>query len=124
MREKAAVLLLAHGSPDSPEGVPEFLNSIAGGRSLPDHVVEEVQRRYTLVGRSPLTEISLRQGRALARELGLPVYVGMRNWRPFIADVVKQMSAEGITRAVAIPMAPQNSRTSVGLYRKALEAAQ
>jgi ferrochelatase len=48
----------------------------------------------------------------------------MRNWRPFIADVVKQMSAEGITRAVAIPMAPQNSRTSVGLYRKALEAAQ
>src|SRR5687768_2294726 len=105
MREKTAVLLLAHGSPDSPEGVPEFLNSITGGRGLRDHVVKEVQRRYTLVGRSPLTEITLRQGTALARELSLPVYVGMRNWRPFIADVVKQMSSDGITRAIAIPMA-------------------
>ena len=44
----------------------------------------------------------------------------MRNWKPFIADTVRTMKADGIERAVAICLAPQNSRTSVGLYRAAL----
>jgi ferrochelatase len=122
--EKTAVLLLAHGSPESPADIPEFLLSITGGRALPEHVVKEVQHRYALIGRSPLTEITLKQGEDLARALGMPVYVGMRNWRPFIAEVVQQMAADGVTRAIAIPMAPQNSQTSVGQYRKVLEAAQ
>ena len=55
----------------------------------------------------------------LSKALDLPVYVGMRNWKPYIADVVRQMRADGITSAVAICLAPQNSRTSVGLYRRA-----
>jgi ferrochelatase len=57
---------------------------------------------------------------ALARELNLPVYAGMRNWKPFIVDVTQEMTNAGVTRAIAICMAPQNSRTSVGLYRSAL----
>ena len=68
-----------------------------------------------------MNEITARQGELLAAELGLPVYVGMRNWKPLIPDVVKTMSVEGIQRAVAICLAPQNSRTSVGLYRKAVD---
>jgi ferrochelatase len=52
----------------------------------------------------------------------IPVYVGMRNWRPYIADVVKQMRTDGVEEAAVICMAPQNSRTSVGLYRRAVEA--
>jgi len=123
MSENPAILLLAHGSPESPEGIPEFLDSITGGRGLPEQVVKEVQRRYELIGRSPLTKMTLQQGEALARELRMPVYVGMRNWRPFISDVVQQMAGDGVTRAIAIPMAPQNSRTSVGLYRQSLEGA-
>jgi ferrochelatase len=46
----------------------------------------------------------------------------MRNWRPYIPDVVKQMRADGVEEAAVICMAPQNSRTSVGLYRRAVEA--
>jgi len=46
--------------------------------------------------------------------------VGMRNWRPLVGDVVAEMQRAGIARAVAICLAPQNSRTSVGLYREAL----
>ena len=117
---RTAVLLLAHGSPDSVEEVPEFLLRVTGGRPLPKPVVEEVKRRYALIGRSPLTELTLKQGELLAHELGLPVYVGMRNWKPFIADAVRAMTSEGIQRAVAICLAPQNSRTSVGLYRSDL----
>jgi protoporphyrin/coproporphyrin ferrochelatase len=114
------VLLLAHGSPDSVDDVPEFLSRVSGGRSLPAQVIEEVKHRYGLIGRSPLTELTLQQGKLLARELSLPVYVGMRNWRPFVADVLHTMAADRTTRAVVICLAPQNSRTSVGLYRSAL----
>ena len=117
---KTAVLLLAHGSPDSVEDVPAFLLQVTGGRPLPPQVVEEVKHRYGLIGRSPLTELTLKQGELLAHELGMPVYVGMRNWRPVIADAVKAMSADGTAHAVVICLAPQNSRTSVGLYRSAL----
>src|SRR5712692_10129205 len=117
---KTAVLLLAHGSPDSVDEVPEFLLQVTGGRSLSALVIEEVKRRYQLIGRSPLTELTLKQGELLARELRLPVYVGMRNWKPFITDAVRRMTADGVKRAAAICLAPQNSRTSVGLYRSAL----
>ena len=116
---QTAVLLLAHGSPDRPEDVPEFLRHVTGGRPLPPAAVEEIQRRYARIGRSPLTEITVRQAALLARELELPVYAGMRNWRPFIADALQQMSADGVRRVVALCLAPQNSRTSVGLYRQA-----
>ena len=115
-----AVLLLAHGTPDTTDSVPEFLRNVTGGRPLPPEVVKEIQRRYTLIGHSPLTEITHRQAQRLARQLDLPVYVGMRNWHPYIPDVVRQMTEDGVTRAVAICLAPQNSRTSVGLYRRAL----
>jgi len=117
---KSAVLLLAHGSPDSVDEVPEFLLQVTGGRPLPPPVIEEVKHRYSLIGRSPLTELTLKQGELLAQELGLPVYVGMRNWKPFIADAVRTMVSDGVTRAGVICLAPQNSRTSVGLYRSAL----
>ena len=94
---------------------------------MPQHVVEEIQHRYSLIGRSPLTDITLEQGRLVEAELAaagdpVPVYVGMRNWRPYIPDVVKQMRADGVEEAAVICLAPQNSRTSVGLYRRAVQA--
>ena len=118
-----AVLLLAHGTPDRVEEIPEYLSRVTQGRPLPPAVVEEVSHRFSIIGGSPLTPLTLEQGRLLQQEIGIPVYVGMRNWKPYIADVVQQMRADGVTRAVVICLAPQNSRTSVGLYRKAVFAA-
>ena len=120
--QKAAILLLAHGSPDSPADVPEFMRYITGGRPVPDSVIQEVAHRYSLIGKSPLTAITMEQAEGLKNKTGIPVYVGMRNWKPFIADAVKQMMADGVEQVVAICLAPQNSSTSVGLYRKALMA--
>jgi ferrochelatase len=133
---KQAVLLLAHGTPETIEQIPEYLSNVTGGRALPHDVVEEIQRRYALIGHSPLTEITLAQARMVEIELShpsrknndaarvghpeIPVYVGMRNWHPFIADVVRQMRADGVEEAAVLCLAPQNSRTSVGLYRRAL----
>jgi ferrochelatase len=124
---KQAVLLLAHGTPETVEQIPEYLRNVVSGRPLPQHVIEEIQHRYGLIGRSPLTEITMEQARLTAEELAVggmdvPVYVGMRNWRPYIPDVVKQMRADGVEAAAVICLAPQNSRTSVGLYRRAAQA--
>jgi ferrochelatase len=124
---KQAVLLLAHGTPETIEQIPEYLRNVVSGRPLPQSVVEEIQHRYSLIGKSPLTEITMEQARLVGRELAatgeaVPVYVGMRNWRPYIPDVVRQMRADGVEEAAVICLAPQNSRTSVGLYRRAVEA--
>ncbi len=102
------------------DDIPEFLSQITRGRPVPPEVIEEVKHRYGLIGRSPLTDLTLQQGRLLADELKLPVYVGMRNWKPLIAETVRTMKADGAESAVVICLAPQNSRTSVGLYRTAL----
>ena len=130
MRE--AVLLLAHGTPDVLGEMAEYLKRVTGGRALPLEVVEELQHRYGEIGLGwtrgvedpPLTKWTLLQGHLLGQALGAHVYVGMRNWHPFIGDVVGQMRADGVTRIKAVCLAPQNSRTSVGLYRRAvMEAA-
>jgi ferrochelatase len=119
---KSAVLLLAHGTPDELSDIPKYLSNVVSGRPMPQHVIEEITHRYGLIGKSPLTALTLEQGRLLSVAMGLPVYVGMRNWKPYIVDTVKQMKADGVTEAVAICLAPQNSRTSVGLYRRAVFA--
>ena len=124
---KQAILLLAHGTPETVEQIPEYLRNVVSGRPLPQTVVDEIQHRYSLIGRSLLTEITMEQARLVEAELvasgdAVPVYVGMRNWKPYIPDVVRKMRADGIEEFASICMAPQNSRTSVGLYRRAVEA--
>ena len=72
----------------------------------------------------PLTRWTLLQGKLLGEALDLPVYVGMRNWHPYIADVMAEMKRDGVCGGSrAICLAPQNSRTSVGLYRRAAAEA-
>src|ERR1700690_937271 len=127
-----AVLLLAHGTPDVLGEMAEYLGKVTGGRALPQEVVEERQHRYNQIGLGetpgaeapPLTKWTLTQGHLLAQMLdGSKVYVGMRNGHPYIADVVAQMRMYGVTHIKAVCLAPQNSRTSVGLYRRAVLAA-
>ena len=131
-----AVLLLAHGTPDVLGEMAEYLSKVTGGRQLPLEVVQELQHRYGQIGLTetpgaeapPLTKWTLTQGFLLEQALNslgpnTRVYVGMRNWHPYIADVVAQMRTDGVKRFKAVCLAPQNSRTSVGLYRKAVAAA-
>ena len=120
--ERHAILLLAHGTPQTLAEIPEYLRNVTSGRPLPEAAVAEITHRYGLIGKSPLTDITLTQARLLAEEMGVPVYVGMRNWKPYIATTVRQMLDDGITATAAICLAPQNSRTSVGLYRRAVLA--
>jgi len=114
------VLLLAHGAPDRVEDIPEFLLHVREGRKLPDVAVNEIVRRYRLIGGSPLLRLTTLQAQGLAILLGRPVYVGMRNWKPFISEAIRQINTDGVECVVALCLAPQNSRTSIGLYKKHL----
>jgi hypothetical protein len=89
-------------------------------------VIEEIQHRYSLIGRSPLTEITWsraaggsRTGRGRAAGEGL---CGHAQLAAVHSRRGAQMRADGVEEAAVLCMAPQNSRTSVGLYRRAVEA--
>ena len=105
---------MAYGSPEHPEDIRPYLEDIREGRPVSDGAVEELTERYRRIGgRSPLDELTERQRAALERELGLPVYVGMKHWRPRIADAVEQAVDGGADRLVAVVLAPHYSALSI-----------
>jgi protoporphyrin/coproporphyrin ferrochelatase len=115
---------MAYGSPERIEDIRPYLEDIREGRPVSDEAVEELTERYRRIGgRSPLDEISERQRAALERELGLPVYVGMKHWRPRIADAVEAALANDAERIVGIVLAPHYSALSIAGYRERLESA-
>ena len=115
----SAVLLLAHGAPERVEDVESYLSLVRGGRPASGELVEEVRRRYQAIGgSSPLLRWTRAQAEALRQLLGIPVFFGMRNWRPFIRETIEQVRAAGIDKLAAVCLAPQYSELSVGLYIK------
>jgi protoporphyrin/coproporphyrin ferrochelatase len=121
---KAAVVLMAYGSPGRIEDIRAYLEDIREGRPVSDEAVEELTVRYRRIGgRSPLDEITERQRAALEREVGVPVHVGMKHWRPRIAEAVEASLAGGAERIVGVVLAPHYSALSIAGYRERLEAA-
>ncbi len=122
---KHAVLLLAHGAPERIDDLPEYLSLVRGGRPTPPEIVAEVRRRYEAIGgSSPLLARTREQAQALQRSLGVPVYIGMRNWKPTIREAMDRIAADGVERIVAICLAPQYSKSSVGLYFRRTQEAK
>jgi len=117
-----AVLVIAFGGPEKPEDVRPFLINVSQGR-IPAERLEIVARRYELFGsKSPVNEVTSRQAQALKATLnnqGMPlaVYVGMRNWHPLLVDTVRQMSRDGVNRAVGLIMSVYQSKSSWDQYQ-------
>jgi ferrochelatase len=114
-----AVLLVGHGTVADPKDVPAFLQRIRHGRPAPVEFVEEIARRYRVIGRSPLLETTERVASALSAELGVPARVAMRFWDPPIDDALRRAGAEGVDELAVLPVAP----FSVDLYADVVEAA-
>jgi protoporphyrin/coproporphyrin ferrochelatase len=126
---KQAVLLLAHGAPERIEDVESYLELIRASRPgagpTPPQVIQEVKQRYAEIGgSSPLLAWTRQQAEALRQMIGRPVYFGMRNWHPFIRDTMARIEADAIDRLVAICLAPQYSKMSVGLYFRRVQEAK
>lgn len=118
------VILLAYGGPESLDDIPDYLLDIRGGRETPQHLIDDITERYRLIGgRSPLLAITRSAATQLQQQIGLPVYVGMRHWQPFIEEAVDAALKDGVRRLMAICMAPHYSTLSIEKYREKLEEA-
>jgi ferrochelatase len=121
---KAAVVLMAYGSPSRAEDIPAYFADIRGGRPVSHEAIGELAERYRRIGgSSPLNEITERQRATLERELGTPVVVGMKHWRPRIAEAVEAALAANPDRVVGLVLAPHYSAISIGGYRRQLDEA-
>ncbi len=123
---KIAVLLMAHGGPDALDDIEPFLGHIMKGRVPSAEIIATVKDRYRQIGgKSPLLEITNQQAVALETKLNerdnrFRVYVGMRHWSPYIKETVREILNEKPSHLVAISMAPQYARLSVGAYIEAV----
>jgi ferrochelatase len=118
------VVLMAYGSPETADEVRPYLEDIREGRTVSERAVEELGERYRRIGgRSPLAEITERQRAALEAALGIPVFAGMKHWRPRIGEAVEIALAGDADTIVGLVLAPHYSALSIGGYRERLESA-
>jgi ferrochelatase len=126
-----AVLLIAFGGPTAPSEIRPFLEIVARGRRIPPERLEEVAHHYEQMpgGRSPLNELTEAQAAGLRVALAadgwaLPVYVGMRNWHPFLHETLAVMAARGHRRALGIVLSSFRSEASWERYMADVAAAR
>jgi ferrochelatase len=125
-----AVLLISFGGPQRLDDIRPFLANVLRGRRVSPARVEEVAHHYEIFGGvSPITALTMKQADGLRARLAerghpLPVYVGMRNWHPYLVDTLKTMHADGVRRAVGFIMAAQHSYSSCQQYRENVNAAR
>lgn len=125
-RSREAVFFISFGGPEKREDIRPFLEIVTRGRRIPPARIDEVVHHYEVIGgKSPINEITNRQAEALHKQLGdTPVYVGNRNWHPFIEDTLRQMAADGIKHAVGFPTAAHRTEASWERYLNAVESAR
>lgn len=125
-----SVLLVAFGAPERCEDIRPFLQVVAAGRPVPPGRLEEVARHYELIGgRSPLNPLTRRQAEGLAAVLAaegrpLPVWVGMRNWHPYLHETLAEMADRGHRRAVGIILSSLQTEASWARYVEDVAAAR
>jgi ferrochelatase len=125
-----ALLVVSFGGPDGPDDVLPFLENVLRGRNVPrERMLEVAEHYYEFRGRSPINDQNRALIAALERELAthglrLPIYWGNRNWHPLLADTLRQMSADGVHRALAFVTSAYSSYSSCRQYRENIAAAQ
>jgi len=124
------LLVMAYGGPNDLEEVEPYLLDVRGYRPTSPEIIHEVRERYREIGgRSPILGQTKAQASALESALNVnggqfKAYVGMRHWHPFIKDVLTEMQAQGIEKAIGLVMAPHYSRMSIGAYIRKIEEAE
>ena len=125
-----ALLIVSFGGPDGPDDVLPFLENVLRGRNVPrERVLEVAEHYYQFGGRSPINDQNRALIAAVEKELAahgphLPIYWGNRNWRPLLADTVRQMATDGVRRALAFVTSAYSSYSSCRQYRENIAAAK
>lgn len=125
-----ALLVVSFGGPDQSEDVLPFLENVLRGRNVPrERLLEVAEHYYHFGGRSPINDQNRALIAALEKELAehgprLPIYWGNRNWHPLLPDILRQMKADGVRRALAFVTSAFSSYSSCRQYRENIAAAQ
>jgi ferrochelatase len=125
-----AILLIAFGGPASPQEIRPFLERVTQGYPIPRARLEEVVHHYEAVGgKSPLNEITQRQAAALQellaqRGVKLPVYIGLRNSKPFFVETLEQMKKDRVRRALGFILSTHRTEASWDRYQRNIADAQ
>ncbi len=125
-----AIIVLSFGGPERPADVLPFLENVLRGKNVPRaRMLEVAEHYYELGGVSPINSQNRALIRALVHELNthgpqLPVYWGNRNWHPLLADTVRQMSDDGIRRALALVTSAYTSYSGCRQYLEDIERAR
>lgn len=125
-----ALLLVSFGGPEGRDEVIPFLENVLRGRNVPrERMLEVAEHYYHFGGVSPINAQNRAILAAIAqklseRGLAMPTYWGNRNWRPFLADALRQMKKDGVRRALAFFTSPYSSYSSCRQYRENIAHAQ
>jgi ferrochelatase len=125
-----AILIVSFGGPERREDVIPFLENVLRGKNVPrDRMLEVAEHYYHFEGKSPINEQNRQLIAALEVELKqhgpqLPVYWGNRNWHPMLTDTLRQMTADGVHRALAFVTSAYSSYSSCRQYREDIARAQ
>ena len=119
---QTAVILMAYGSPARPEDIPAYFADIRGGRPVRQEAMAELTERYRRIGGQLAPQRDHRGSALRARgRAGLPVFVGMKHWHPWIPDAVDAALADGadrISRSSWRPTLPHVGRRLPGPSRE------
>ena len=117
------VLVMAHGTPDTPEEIGAFYTRIRRGRPPTPELLAELTGRYEAIGgTSPLTGRTRAQvdGLAAALEAAEPgryvVRLGTKYVDPSIEDAVAELAGLGVARIVGVVLTPHQSTMGSGEY--------
>ncbi len=125
-----ALLVVSFGGPEGPGDVLPFLENVLRGRNVPRERMLEVAEHYQHFGGvSPINAQNRALIAALEIELQehgieLPIYWGNRNWRPLLPDTLRQMTADGVRRALAFFTSAYSSYSGCRQYRENIAQAQ
>jgi ferrochelatase len=124
------VLVMAHGTPSTPQEIESFYTTIRRGRPPTPELLDELVGRYAAIGgTSPLTERTRAQveGVAAALEAVDPgryvVRYGAKYTEPTIEQGVAALAGAGVGRIVGIVLTPHQSSLGSGEYFRRAEAA-
>ena len=130
MTTPVGVLVMAHGTPDTPEEIEAFYTRIRRGRPPTPELLDELTGRYEAIGgTSPLTGRTRAQvdGLAAALESADPgrfvVRLGTKYVPPTIEEGVAELAALGVDRVVGVVLTPHQSTMGSGEYFERAEAA-